>query len=70
MVIVIIFQHGNLSDESIKAAAASSYGLVPASNHIFTKLRVKFDGTYIKQEKVTFTYKQVVNIYIVYKINL
>ena len=38
--------------------------------HYFTKIQVKFDGSCLKQEKVTFTHKQEVNIYIVYKINL
>ena len=34
-----------------------------------TKLQVKFDGTCLKLESVTFTHKKV-NIYIVYEINL
>ena len=34
-----------------------------------TKIRVKFDGSCLKQE-ITFTHKKVLNIYIVCEINL
>ena len=30
---------------------------------------IEFDGNCLKQEKLTFTHKEVVNIYIVYEIN-
>ena len=56
-----------LSDESIKFLAAS---LAPALNCINTKTWIKFDGSCLKQEKVTFTQKQGVNIYIFYETNL
>ena len=39
-------------------------------NYINIKTRVKFDGSYLKRDKVTFTHKQVLNIYIVYEVNL
>lgn len=51
------------SDESIKPPATSNNNLAPALNHIKSKIRVKFDGS-------GFTHKQVVNIYIIDKINL
>ena len=59
-----------MSDEIIKPFPAFNNSLIPALNHINTKLRVKFDGSCLKQEKVTFTHKEVDNIYIVYEINL
>ena len=34
------------------------------------KSRVKIDGSSLKQENVSFTHKAIVNLYIVYKINL
>ena len=34
------------------------------------KLKIKFDDQCLKQDKVTFKHKTVVNIYIVYEINL
>ena len=33
------------------------------------KILIEFDGNCLKQEKLTFTHKEVVNIYIVYEIN-
>ena len=33
-------------------------------------MQVKFDGNCLKQEKVRFTYKQVVNIYTTYEIRM
>ena len=46
--------------------AASNNSLFLALNYIKTKLRVEFGGSYLKQDKVTFAHKQVVNVYIVY----
>ena len=34
-----------------------------------TKIRVKFSGSCLKEDKVTFTHGKIVNIYIVYEIN-
>ena len=56
-----------LSDKSIKPPVAS---LAPALHHVISKLWVKVDGSCLKQAKVAFTQKQVVNIYIFYGINL
>ena len=33
-------------------------------------MRVKFDGSSLKKEKITFNHKIIVNIYIVHEINL
>ena len=58
-----------MSDESIKPPEASNNSLAVALNHVETKLQVKFEGNFLKQDKVTFTYKQVLNIYVTYKVN-
>ena len=55
-----------LSDESIKPATLCNISLAPALSYLNTNLQVKFDGSYLKQDKVTFTHNEVVNIYIVY----
>ena len=53
-----------LSDESIKPPSTSNNSLNPVINYFHNaRTRVKFDGNCLKQEKVTFTHKQVVNIY-------
>ena len=58
-----------LSSESIKPPAASNESLAPALNYINTKLRVKFDGSCLKQDELTFTHKKLVNIDIVNEID-
>ena len=59
-----------LSNKSIKAPPASNNSLAPVLNYISTKLQVKFNGSCLKQDKVTFAHKKVMTIYIVYQINL
>ena len=34
-----------------------------------TKIRIKFSGSRLKQDKITYTHGKIVNIYIVYEIN-
>ena len=58
-----------LSNESIKPPSAPNNFLTPSLNYLGTKLRVKFSGSCLKQDKVTYTHGKIVNIYIVYEIN-
>ena len=39
------------------------------SSHYDTKARVKFSGSCLKQDKVTYNHGTIVNIYIVYEIS-
>ena len=59
-----------MSDESITPPVASNNSLAPALIDINTKLQVKPDCHCLKEVKVTFKHKEVVNIYIVYEISL
>ena len=61
-----------LSDEGIKPPSMSGNSLNPGRIAYIdnAKIRVKFDGSCLKQENVTFTHKQSVIIYIVSKIDL
>ena len=59
-----------LSEERIKPPATSDDTLAPSSNYIDVRPRIKFDGQCLKQHKVTFTYKDLLNIYIAYETNL
>ena len=45
-----------MSGESSKPAASNSSAL--ALNYIYTKMRLKYDGSCLKQDKVTFTPKK------------
>ena len=58
-----------MSGESIKPHAASDNSLA-SSQHISFRTRIKFDAEGLKQDKVTFNHKIVVNTYIVSQINL
>ena len=58
-----------LSDEIIKPPTTYNISLAPALSYIGKKIRVKFVGSCLKQDKVTFTYGKTVNIYIVYEIS-
>ena len=49
-------------DQNIKLSAASNNGLVPALNYVNTKSRAKFDGSCLKQDKVTVTHKKLLKI--------
>ena len=43
-----------MSDESIKPLATFNNSLAPALNYVGNKTRVKFDGSFWKQDKITF----------------
>ena len=59
-----------MSDENIKPRVTFNNGLAPALSYIDVKTRKEFDGSCLKQNKITFTQGNIVNIYIVYEINL
>ena len=71
LTVLIIFHHGHLKDsyESIKLPSAPNNFLTPSLNYLGTKIRVNFSGSCLKQDKVTYSHKKIVNIYIVYEIN-
>ena len=57
-----------MSDESIKPPSTSDNSLNPGANYFHkARIQVNLDGNCLKQGKLTFTHKHVVNIYIVYK---
>ena len=58
-----------LSNESINPTT-SDKNLAQTLGYFGNKTRVKFDGSCLKQDKITFTHEKTVNIYIVYEINL
>ena len=58
-----------LSDENITAPSTSDYKLNPQLSYFGTKTRVDFRGSCLKQDKITFNYGKIVNIYIVYELN-
>ena len=66
---VFSWQSKGLSAEAIKLPATSNNSLTPAiSCYHARKIRVKFTGSCLKQDKFTFNHGKVVNIYIVYEL--
>ena len=57
-----------LSDETIKAISSSNNSLNPTLSYYDTKIRVKFTGGGLEQQKISYTHGKVVNIYIVYEL--
>ena len=66
-----VWKSKGLSDETIKPSPApSANGLVPSLNNIGVRPRILFDGQCLKQGKVKFAYKNVMNSYIACEIDL
>ena len=66
---VLSWESKGLSNESITPPSAPNNFLSPSLNYLGTKIRVKFSGSCLKQDKITYTHGKIVNIYIVYEIN-
>ena len=52
-----------LSDERINSITASNYSITPELSYYGTKARVKFNGSCLKQDKVTCNHETIVTIY-------
>ena len=57
-----------LSDESIKPPPTSDNSLTPLIDYYGYNIRVKFNGSILRQPKVSYTHKKTVNIYFLYKL--
>ena len=58
-----------LSDETIITPSSRINFFSPSLNYLRTKIRIKFNRSCLKQDKITYTHGKIVNIYIVYEIN-
>ena len=58
-----------LSAESIKPPATSNNSLTPVLNYYDTKTRVKFNGSFLQQPKLSYSHGTIVNICIVYELS-
>ena len=68
---VTVWKSKGLSGENIKPPSTSNNSFNLGINYTdSTKIQVKFDGTCLKQEKLMFTHKKLVNMDILYEINL
>ena len=58
-----------MSDERINSINASNYSITPSLDYLGAKITVNFNGSCLKQDKITYTHDKIVNIYIVYEIS-
>ena len=58
-----------LSDERLNSNTASNYIITSELSYYGTKIRVEFNGSCLKQYKVTYNHGTIVNVYIVYEIS-
>ena len=65
----LTWKYKGLSDESIKSPSAPNNFLSPSLNYLGAKVRVRLNGSCLKQNKFTYTHGKIVNIYIVYEVN-
>ena len=58
-----------LPDKRLDSITATNHKITPELSFYGTKTRIEFNGSCLKQEKVTHNHGTIVNIYIVYKIS-
>ena len=56
-----------MSNENIKVPYTAINFLGPYLDYLGNKIRVKFSGSCLKQDKVTYNHEKILNIYIVYE---
>ena len=66
---VLSWKSKGLSTESITPSSAPNNFLSPSLNYLDSKIRLRFSGSCLKQDKITYTHGKIVNIHIVYEIN-
>ena len=66
---IYFWKSKGLSDERIHSITASNYSIAPELSYYGSKIRVKFNGNSLKQDKLTYTHGKIVNICLVYEIN-
>ena len=62
---VLSWKSKGLSDQSIKAPTTPNKILKPLLDYVGSKIKVKFGGDCLKQERLTFNHGKIVNIHIV-----
>ena len=58
-----------MPDECINSITWSNYSITPSLDYLSAKIRVKLNGSCLKQDKIRYTHGKIVNIYIACEIN-
>ena len=62
------YEESRLSDEKINSSKTPNHSITQNLDYYGTKIRVKFRGNCLKQDKITFRHKKIGNIYIAYEL--
>ena len=63
---IYFWKSKGFSDERLDCITASNYKITTELSYYGTKTRVEFNGSCLKQDKVTYNHGKIINIYIVY----
>ena len=66
---IYLWKSKGFSDERINSNTASNHNITPELSFYGTKTRVEFNGSCLKQDKVTYNHGTIVIIYSVYEIS-
>ena len=66
---IYFWKSKGLSDERLDSITAYNHKITPELSFYGTKTKVQFNGSCLKQNKVTYNHGKIVNIYIVYEIS-
>ena len=65
---IYYWQSKGLSDEKINSIKTPNHSITPNLDYYGTKTRVEFNGSCLKQDKITYTHGKIEDIYTVYEI--
>ena len=66
---IYYWQSKGLSDERINSVKTPNHSVTPNLDYYGTKARVEFNGSCLKQDKITYPHGKIINIYTVYEIS-
>ena len=66
---LVVVKSKDLSDERINSIAISNYSITSKLSYYIKKIRVEFNGSCWKKDKITYIYGKTVNVYIVYEVS-
>ena len=72
LITITVFVHGNLKNyltKIIKSPATVNNILNVSLDCLGAKMRVRFNGSYLKQDKIIYAHKTIVTVYIAYERN-
>ena len=64
---IYFWKSKGFSNERINSITSSNFIIIPSLDYVGAKVRVKLNGSWLEQDKITYTHVKIVNIYIVYE---